>query len=253
MSTGLTLFDIETDLLNLMLCREAVLDDEQYHGDEASRTEALEMIDCSIKERVSAEIAKVDGIAFYLREFAARAATAKAEKDRLAARQRLWEAREERLKEIVKNVMLMTGKDRLEGDSNTLKLVRNPPSVEIAQPELVPAEYRQVKVPMSEAMWNRLVNVLFAHDRELWQMFANRGQPNLTDFEPMKTPIKEALKQQIPCGRCDGTSIESVPMELRGPNDSGMKKCTQCNGTGKVNQGVPGCSLVRDKMRLEVE
>jgi hypothetical protein len=245
MSTGLTLFDIETDLLNLMLCREAVLDDEQYHGDEASRTEALEMIDCSIKERVSAEIAKVDGIAFYLREFAARATTAKVEAKRLKDRQDMWERREERLKEIVTQVMSMTGKMRLEGNSNTLKLVKNPPSVEIAQPELVPDQYRLVSATMNLEDWKKVKDLIYDHHVDV--------AVDVKLKEPMKMPIAEALKQQIPCGRCDGTSIESVPMELRGPNDSGMKKCTQCNGTGKVNQGVPGCSLVRDKMRLEVE
>ena len=109
-----------------------------------------------------------------------------------------------------------------------------------------------MKVPMSEAMWNRLVNVLFEHDRELWQMFANRGQPNLTAFEPMKTPIKEALKQQIPCEACSGRGWigQTTTAEAVSPQDV---KCGVCGGTGRVNQGVPGCSLVTDKMSLRVE
>jgi Siphovirus Gp157 len=244
MSTGLTLYDIETDLLNLMLCREAVLDDEQYHGDEASRTEALEMIDRSIKERVSAEIAKVDGIAFYLREFAARATTAKVEAKRLKDRQDMWEAREERLKEIVTQVMSMTGKMRLEGNSNTLKLVKNPPSVEIAQPELVPSEYQKVVVRMPHSLWARVVRAIPE------ALLLEVGEHSKETAELSKSEIAEALKQRVPCEVCEGVGVREV---YAGHGDKRDEKCLACNGTGKVNQGVPGCSLVRDKMRLEVE
>ena len=207
-----TLYGISAELLNLMEAREAILADWALSN--TDQTTSLAEVESAIREQVSALVRKVDGAAFYVREFEARAAAAKAEKERNRDREHMWEARGERLKEYIVSVMQMMGATRLDGDSNTLRLQKCPPSVEIAQPELVPAEYRQVNVPMSEAMWNRLVNVLFEHDRELWQMFANRGQPNLTDFKLMKTPIKEALKR---------------------------------------GDGVPGCVLVTDKMSLRVE
>jgi Siphovirus Gp157 len=212
MSQGLTLFDIETDLLNLMLCREAVLGD--YHTPDGERSQELAEIDQAIQERVSAEIAKVDGIAFYLREFAARAAAAKAEKKRLADREAMWEAREERLKEIVTQVMLMTGKTRLEGNSNTLKLVKNPPSVEIAQLAMVPEQYLRATVAMSADSLETLKLILEAYESQHSKRILAELNEATVKLEAMKTPISEALKR---------------------------------------GDGVPGCSLVRDKMRLVVE
>ena len=246
MSTGLTLYDIETDLLNLMLCREALLNDPDRSSvleDGETRESELALIDQAIQERVSAEIAKVDGIAFYLREFAARAATAKVEKDRLAARQRMWEAREERLKELVTSVMLMTGKKRLEGDSNTLRLQKCPPSVEVNQSELLPDEYQRVRVTMSVRLWEaikrcRWVDSITEMPREILEC-------NVGPAEPSKSKIAEALKQQIPCDKCKGGFHETT--------DHNLLPCETCHGTGKVNQGVPGCSLVTDKMSLRVE
>ena len=227
MST-LTLYDIETELFHLMLAREAVLNDPDRGGvldDGVTVEKELEEIDLAIRERVSAEIAKVDGIAYYLREFAARAATAKAEKKRLADREAMWERREERLKEIVTQVMLMTGKTRLEGDSNTLQLVKNPPSVEILQPELVPSEYQKVFLTMPRALWARVVRMLAGVDALLGtynsqtgalptEVLVEIGQHSIETAQPMKIPIGEALKR---------------------------------------GDGVPGCALVRDKMRLNVE
>jgi hypothetical protein len=247
MSIGLTLYDIETDLLNLMLCREAVLNDPDRSAvleDGETRESELELIDQAIQERVSAEIAKVDGIAFYLREFAARAAAAKAEKKRLADREAMWEAREERLKEIVTQVMLMTGKKRLEGNANTLKLVNNPPSVEIAQPELVPSEYQKVVVRMPHSLWARVVRAIPE------ALLLEVGEHSKETAELSKSEIAEALKQRVPCEVCEGVGVREV---YAGHGDKRDEKCLACNGTGKVNQGVPGCSLVRDKMRLVVE
>jgi hypothetical protein len=244
MSTGLTLFDIETDLLNLMLCREAVLNDPDRSAvleEGETRESELELIDRAIQERVSAEIAKVDGIAYYLREFEARENAADAELRRMCTRKVAWKTRRERLQEMVIAVMNATGKTRLEGRANTLKLVKNPPSVEIAQPELVPTEYKKLKVTMPYTLWNALWEACPKELRE--EMLAVRlGRE---DSEPMKSKITEALKQRVQCGGCAGSGRRYHGVDW---ND-----CPDCAGTGKVNQGVPGCSLVRDKMRLVVE
>jgi Gp157 protein len=217
MPESLTLYDIETDLLNLMLCREAALDDSEMRP--ALRDEAVKQIDLAIRERISNEIQKVDGIAFYLREFAARAAAAKAEKDRLAARQRMWEAREERLKEIVTGVMLMTGKKRLEGDSNTLRLQKCPASVEIGQLGMVPDEYLKATVTMPLELWNLVLEL-----------------------------IENAKDEGYGAAPCIFKQIAPVMASVK--LDASKSKIAEALKRG---DGVPGCSLVTDKMSLRVE
>jgi hypothetical protein len=236
MSTAnLTLYNLEATLMRLMFEREELA------------AEGLSIIekDIEIREYVGREIKKVDGVAYYLKEFEARAAAAKEEAKRLKARADAWEARHERLKTLVKSVMLMSGKARLDGDSNTLRLVKCPASVEIAQPELVPAEYCASELKLTVAD----VITLKAACRESKDPEAQRLGESLPfsnpKREPMKIRIAEALKQQIACAACHGIGRTTPFSDAPG--------CPKCNATGKVNQGVPGCSLVTDKMSLRVE
>lgn len=199
MSTqNLSLYNLEATLMRLMFEREELAVD------------GLSVIekDIEIREFISKEIRKVDGVAFYLREFQARAAAAKAEKERNRDREHMWEARHERLETLVKSVMLMSGKARLDGDSNTLRLVKCPASVEITQPELVPIDFERITVTMPHALWDRLQNEASAECR-MWIKAESAEK-----CEPSKSKIAEALKR---------------------------------------GDGVPGCSLVTDKMSLRVE
>lgn len=175
-------------------------------------TEGLSVIekDIEIREYISKEIRKVDGVAYYLKEFEARAAAAKEEAKRLKARADAWERRHERLEEMVKSVMLMSGKARLDGDANTLRLQRCPPSVEIAQPELVPSEYQRVTLKMPLIIWEMIL-----------ENFS--GGPSLLNTITLNT-----------------TEVKDVPL-------------TAIKEALKRGDGVPGCSLVTDKMSLRVE
>jgi hypothetical protein len=238
MSQNVTLYGIEADLLELICFREGVVSDEALT--DKTRKQVLAETDLAIKKRTEELVRKVDGAAFYVREFSARAAAAKAEKERNAARQRMWESRLERLEEYIKSVMLMSGKSRLDGDSNTLKLVKCPPSVEITQPELVPDECQNVVIKMTVRQWEQLTTTPGV-DKNLLLELERVQAVKLGD--PVKSKIAEVLKQQIPCGVCGGTA-----RRYDGPGP-----CPNCNGTGKVNQGVPGCSLVTDKLSLRVE
>ena len=201
--------------------------------------------DIKIREYISKEIRKVDGVAYYLKEFEARAAAAKEEAKRLKARADAWEARHERLETLVKSVMLMSGKARLDGDSNTLRLVKCPASVEIAQPDHLPDEYVKMSVTLDCNTWADISDAIPVELR-IKLNDATKSKP-----EPMKSKIAEALKQQIPCEKCHTTGHMQVPVTNLTP--SGAVACDACNGAGKVNQGVPGCSLVTDKMSLRVE
>jgi len=239
MSTAnLTLYNLEATLMRLMFEREEI----QELPNDNVRTHLLTQKDIEIREYVSKEIRKVDGVAYYLKEFEARAAAAKEEAKRLKARADAWEARHDRLETLVKSVMLMSGKARLDGDSNTLRLVKCPASVEIAQPELVPSEYQKVVVTMPHSLWARVVRAIPE------ALLLEVGEHSKETSEPSKSKIGEALKQQIECSVCRGRG-HVVPFG----SQTDLSKCTICKGTGKVNQGVPGCSLVTDKMSLRVE
>lgn len=242
-----TLYGISAELLNLMAEREDIaLESTQdtTFGDIAAQLRAK---DIEIREHVTALVKKVDGAAFYVREFAARAAAAKAEKERNRDREHQWEARGERLKEYIVAVMQMMGKDRLDGDSNTLRLQKCPPSVEIAQPELVPKEYKPITLKISQELWEAIL-------AEISTPLLKRVNSDSTETigEPSKSKIGEALKQQIPCERCDGRGWmgQTTTGDAVSPQNV---QCAACGGTGKVNQGVPGARLVVDKMSLRVE
>lgn len=234
-----TLYDINVTLMNLIFDREDIASDLMLN--DVERQSALNRIDLDIREHLSALVKKVDGVAYILREFKAHAATAKAEKERARDREYAFEARYERLEALVKSVMLMSGKARLDGDVNTLRLVKCPPSVEIAQPELLPNELQDVTIVMPLDEWDCLIKVLSENGMEaqLLRHFQRKT-------EPRKSKIAEALKQTDPCQMCDGIG--------RGVNtEAEIVDCDVCGGTGKVSKGVPGCRLVTDKMSLRVE
>lgn len=202
---NLSLFGIETQLLELLSFREDLLADSGM--DPAERTESLQATENRIREYVTAEVKKVDNIARYLREFEARAAIAKQEAAREKAREKMWESRHESLKAIVESVMIQTGQKKLEGQGNTLSLRKCPPSVEIAQPLLVPDEYRKLTLEIPANIWYELLRLAGSFEDVVAPAI------RITDCEPMKTPIKEALKG---------------------------------------GSGVPGCSLRDDKVYLKV-
>lgn len=201
---NMSLFGIETQLIELLQFREDLLADPELQG--AEREESLQATEERIREYVAAEVKKVDGIARYMRECEARARIAKDEAERIKARQRMWESRYEKLKTITESVMIQTGQRKLEGQGNTLSLRKCPPSVEIAQEGLVPPEYRQVTVTMSQALWDEV-------------------------YEEMKGRTNLGTEARI---KFDGASKSKIGEAL------------------KRGDGVPGCSLVSEKMYLKL-
>lgn len=236
-----TLYNINVTLMNLIFEREDIANDPDLTPKEIEQR--LKAKDVEIREHVTALVKKVDGVAYVLMELAAHEAAAKAEKERQHDREHAFEARRERLETLVKSVMLMSGKARLEGDANTLRLVKCPPSVEIAQPILVPDEYRKLTVELPAAVWYELLRLAGSFEDVVAQTAKTK------DCEPMKSKIAEALKQTEPCGNCGGNGVVEVSDDIT----LEFIKCEPCDGTGKVSKGVPGCRLVTDKMSLRVE
>ena len=204
---NLTLYGIETQLLELLNFRDSIATDPDLTPTE--QKESLDAIDNSIREYVTAEVKKVDGIAHYLREFDARAGVLKQEAKRCADAAKAWEKRGENLESMVISIMQQINATRLDGRTSVLSLRKNPPSVEIVQPELVPAEYQRVTVTMPVSLIKRIEAALMK--QETASLYAELLDAKHGAPEPEKRKIGEELKlgQGVPgCRLTQGVRLE---------------------------------------------
>ena len=209
---NLSLYKIETELLDLMRFRESVADDPDMTPDEI--TASLEAIDRQITEYVTREVAKVDGIAAYLRECHARHDVLKAEAQRLQLQADAWAERGERLYAVTLQVMQQTGATLLEGANSTFKVRKNPPSVDPnIQMDILPTPYQRLTVKLNRSLWERVLAYLMTNEKGA-PLFRELIEINVGNPEPMKDAIKSELRAGV---------------------------------------GVPGCRLREDSVRLVVE
>lgn len=252
-AASLSLYNIEADILKLLVIREALVENDDDLTD-AEQKEAITQVDLQLKEQISSSLRlkKIDSVAYYLREFQDRADVINNEINRLKDRLRLEEARHDRLEEYTLGIMKATGQDRLEGKCNTLKLCKNPASVEISQPHLVPSEFVKTTVTMTLKVWDQFITLTLGKDipgiKELLEPIYKADADKKT--EPMKTPIGRQLKTADPCKSCAGTGLFH---ERLSDAANRTTQCPICEGKGKVTRGVPGCTLVKDRVHLEVE
>lgn len=197
---NLTLYGIETQLLELLNFRDSVAEDPDMSPSEIEQS--LKACDLQIAEYIRAEVKKCDGIARYLREFETRAEALKAEATRCNEMAKAWEKRHDNLEAMVIDIMQVTKQTRIDGRHSILQLKKNPPSVEVAQPELVPNELMRISVTLPLDSWHKICETLDVPG-------IREGHP-----EPMKTEIAKRLKE---------------------------------------GDGVPGCRLRTDSVRLEVK
>src|SRR5215475_1927658 len=94
-------------------------------------------------------VKKVDGCAHYLAHLESQSSLASAEIDRLKKRRDYFEHMLDRLRGYIIRVMQMQNVKKLDGETNSLALRQNPPSVEITDLDLVPAEYKTVRTETS--------------------------------------------------------------------------------------------------------
>jgi len=179
---NLTLYNIETELLELLAFREDVANDPE--ATPADIAESLKAIDAEVEDYLRKEVAKADNVASYLRECETRVLTLKAEAARVMLRAKAWEARGERLEAVVTSIMQATGKTKIEGAKSTLRLAKNPPSVDVRQPDLVPPDFQRVSVKMHKSSWDKI-----REDLEEMGVVCE-----VTALDPLKTAIKAELK-----------------------------------------------------------
>lgn len=140
----LSLFQIETELLGLIEARADAQERRSQPGmqEDSGITEELATIDGLIRDYMKREVAKVDGIALTVKEFAARAKVHKEAAEELLAKARHEEETVERIKAMVLNVMQEVGEKKFQGRLYTLARHGNGGvrALTVAQPDLVPLE-----------------------------------------------------------------------------------------------------------------
>lgn len=168
----LTFRDIEQGLVDLVRQRE-----------ECETPEDIDRCDLAITAYLKAEVAKVDGVAAFIQAEEAAASVAASEIERLEELRRKRLARAGRVRDMALRVMQETDQRVIEGQRHTLKVKRNPPAVEIAQPDLVPDNMRRYTLTLEP----NDMRVLF-ETSESTQKLAAKAKS-----EPSKSAIKAAL------------------------------------------------------------
>lgn len=171
MSLELSLYAIESDLVNLIEMREqateemlAIKDGSTPEHDAAM--EAIAVIDNQIREYITAEIRKVDNIRAFWRHCELMRDAAKEEARVQSDRSKAWGARLDRLKAtcalVMESIPFPAGKPKkLEGRTGVLLLKANggKQAVEVTDESLVPDELCTVTVTMLAIEWHRGTNL----------------------------------------------------------------------------------------------
>lgn len=156
---SLTLYDIESQLAQLVTMREEAADDLER-----------QVIDEQIAEYLRAEIKKTDNIIPLLRNWEALALARKTEAARLIESAKVVTNRIDRLKEMIKTVMQSMpwpeGKPRkLEGTTGTLLLKANGgrAAVTVTDVSMVPVEFCDYRGFITGKAWSKILSIGDAH------------------------------------------------------------------------------------------
>jgi Siphovirus Gp157 len=144
----LTLYEVSTELHELLDLREELV----------AAGESPVPCDDLIAEYAQREVAKVDSLARFIRMCEHSAETAAQESKRLATAATRWANRAERVKTAVLWALIKLKKPSVESPTNRLRRQKNPPSVQVLDPSLVPAEHVLLNVKITAAEWHRLKN-----------------------------------------------------------------------------------------------
>lgn len=202
----LSLFQIEAELLQLIDARQDCME-RCTAADAAEDTvtseecdEELQTITTLIRDYVSREIQKVDGIAKAVKEYTARAKARKQAAEEMAASAARDSETVDRIKEMVLEVMQQFGEKKLPGRLFTITRQGNggQQALTISQPDLVPDAFKRVLVSMPLMYWDALVE----------------QRPGLTHSATVKAvePNREAIRNQLE----HGEGVMGCKLEDRG-------------------------------------
>jgi hypothetical protein len=143
LAKALTLFQIEESLVLL--------------AESAEKEGLTPEIEQAMTVYLDGAVEKRDRVADFIHFCEGMAELAKAEGERLHARQKHFEATAERVSAMVLRVLDYLGVKRLEGRTNTLKKRKCPASVKIIDEAKVPAEYKHITVTLPLPQWQELL------------------------------------------------------------------------------------------------
>jgi hypothetical protein len=151
----LSLFQIESELLQLIDARADVLERmETMSPDELTATPEigaeLATVEGLIRDYLKAEVRKVDGCAFAIKEYEARASARSQEAERMKASADRDAETAKRIKAMVLEVMQEFGEKKLSGRLFTISRQGNGgvQALTIAQPDLVPLEMKRCTIEL---------------------------------------------------------------------------------------------------------
>jgi hypothetical protein len=150
--TGLTLFDIEDSLHELMTVWQ-----------DAQTPEQIEAAETAIREYAESEIRKVDNIRRYLNVCATMAEAAKHEAQVQVNRQKAWESRRDQLKAFVFDVMQRFGLKKLEGQTGSFRVQANGGKLPlvISDESMIPDHLMEMYVTMTFEQYLGLRNTVW--------------------------------------------------------------------------------------------
>jgi hypothetical protein len=124
------LYEIKDDILKLL----DILDSELPAEIKDQAEEWLDKLDSTFDE-------KAFNIARYIKNLEGESMAVKAEKDRLAKRQKALDAKAKGLKDYLSIMMNRLDKDKIKDDVFTIAMQNNPPSVDLVEQSKIPQEY----------------------------------------------------------------------------------------------------------------
>ena len=270
MSLDLSLYQLESQLSELIEMREQSCESLKLAESEGDLPQTIERlndevtaIDNAIREYITAEIRKVDGIRAFWRHCELMASAAKEEAEVQTARSKAWKDRLDRLKDMVKLVMETipfpeNKPKKLEGRTGALYLKANggKQAVEIHDESLVPDELCTVTVTMPQLLWNAAA-IFF--DEDLVGTKVGPRVPSLSLIaERLAAVCPKCRGEKVVCSFCHGfddycADVQTceVCIGTRKATELYSEPCPECGGSGR--QSVPGARFAERGNHVEVK
>ena len=189
-----TLYELEEQL-------QALVNSMDLAEEPSSRESILEEIGQSLRRTKE----KRDAVVAFLRHCEAQKNFADAEIARIERRKALIARVQQELQRRVIQIIEQfaptdrKGVKRLEGNSSSMRLQKNPDSVIVIDPNLVPPAFKAAVVTMPAYVWEALLNCLNAEERTVFEALIQK-----LEYRPDKRAIGAELK--------NGTEIPGVDL-----------------------------------------
>jgi len=130
-----TIYELTNDYLRLQEYITYMMEQDDLTEEQLQElTELFESVNDSLEDKIEGTLKVIKHIQYDIEAF-------KAEEERLAKRRKSYEKSVERLKENIKNVMILTGQDKVKAGLFNVSLRNNPVTAHIYDETKLPKEY----------------------------------------------------------------------------------------------------------------